>query len=167
MFIISSTAMANMPDEQGSAERSLGKLGQDVIKGRNCQFFTSVMKHVHSTPGLKRARASVYWKPFINFQREVQGNVVMKGREKLVGDMLPGKKTLQKMVLFKDLPALKPQYAEVSGVKWLTSESAGQSGRLEFPGSFSGNVPVQFATRELLSYYGVTIAGNLNSLHRT
>ena len=104
-------------------------------------------------------RASVYWAPFINFQREVDGKVVMKGTEKLVGDVLPGKKKLQEMVSFEDLPALKPQYAEVSGVKWITSLSAGQSGRLIFPQSFSGEVPVQFATSELLTYYDVTIAG--------
>ena len=83
----------------------------------------------------------------------------MKGKKKLVGDVLPGIKKLQDMVSFGDLPALKPQYAEVSGVKWVTSQSKGQSGSLIFPESFSGEVPVQFATSELLSYYGVTIAG--------
>ena len=90
---------------------------------------------------------------------EMQMNEGISNRRRREADIK--EKKLQDMVLFDDLPELKPMYAEVSGVEWVTSKSPGQSGCLFFPSTFSGQVPVQFATKELLGYYDVTIAGNL------
>ena len=140
----------------GSVLRSLDKLGKDVLIGRNSNFLRNALDYIGRASGRTATR---HWKPFIDFHREVQGKVVMKGKDKLVDDVLPGKRKLDEMVQYKDLPELKPQYAEIAGVKWSKSERLCQSGSLIFPESFSGLVPMQFATRELLSYYGVTIAG--------
>ena len=152
-------SMANMPgNEEGNVQRALGKLRKKVFKGKDSKFFINAIKFMES----HQRTATKRWKPFINFQREVQGRMVMRGTDRLVADILPGKRKLKQMVKFRDLPELKPQYVEVVGMRWMSSELAGRSGSLLFPESFSGVMPVQFATNELLSYFGVIIADSNN-----
>ena len=57
---------------------------------------------------------------------------------------------------------LQPYYLEVRGVKWQRSPSpeGGGSGRVFFPWSFPGVLPLEMATGELLSYYGCRIANS-------
>ena len=151
-------SMANMPsNEGGNVQRALGKLGEEVFRGKDSKFFVNAIKFMERTSSVKRT-ATRRWKPFINFQREVQGRMAMRSKDHLLprADILPGKYKPMDLVDFSDLPVLKPEYIEVPGMRWTRSE--GQSGRLLFPKSFSGEVPVQFATNELLSYFGVTIA---------
>ena len=149
-------AMANMPDNEGGAvHRALGKLDKEVFKGKDSKFFMNAFKFMESST---KRTPSKHWKGFINFQRYVQGKMAMVSPDHLVKDILPGNFIPTELVRFSDLPALNPRYAEVNGMRWMSSESAGQSGCLLFPESFSGKIPVQYATNELLSYFKVTIA---------
>ena len=153
-----SPSMANMPGGEGcNAQRALGKLNREVFRGKDSKFFINAIKFMERTTSVKRT-ASKRWKPFINFQREVQGRMAMSSKHNLVKDILPGKFKPKDLVNFRDLPALKPEYVEITGIRWVTSELTSQSGSLFFPESFLGEVPVQFATNELLSYFDVTIA---------
>ena len=153
-------SMANMPgNEEGKAQRALGKLDRQVFRGKNSKFFINTIKFMEEESASSGKRtASKRWNGFINFQREVQGRMAMAGGDHLIKDVLPGKVRAKDLVRFSDLPALKPEYAEVTGVRWIRGE--GQSGRLLFPGDspFFGEVPVQYGTNELLSYFGVRIA---------
>ncbi len=61
------------------------------------------------------------------------------------------------MVNFDDLPDLKPRFVEIKNISWV-SGSGRQPGMLIFPDNFDGFLDVEFATNELLNYYGCSIA---------
>ena len=61
------------------------------------------------------------------------------------------------MVTFNDLPALKPKYIEVTGMSWVSGRDR-KAGFLFFPSTFDETLEVEFATNELLDYYGCSIA---------
>ena len=70
-------SMANMPgNEEGNVQRALGKLRKKVFKGKDSKFFINAIKFMES----HQRTATKRWKPFINFQREVQGRMVMPAR---------------------------------------------------------------------------------------
>ncbi len=64
---------------------------------------------------------------------------------------------LQEIVNFNDLPVLKPRYTEIRDVSWVSGK-AGKAGKLSFPLDFDGILEAEFATNELLNYYGCSIA---------
>ena len=70
---------------------------------------------------------------------------------------MPGKYNLQEMVSFDDLPALKPKFVEIKGVKWISGHDQ-ERGKFIFPADFDEILDVEFATNELLGYYGCSIA---------
>ncbi len=61
------------------------------------------------------------------------------------------------MVSFDDLPALKPQFVEIKNTSWV-SGSGREPGLIFFPEDFDEFLVVEFATNELLNYYGCSIA---------
>lgn len=71
--------------------------------------------------------------------------------------ILPGKYQLNDLADFQDLPELKPRYTEIRNVVW-KSGSKNIAGTIDFPASFDGLLEVEFATNELLEYYGCSIA---------
>merc|ERR1712117_462786 len=86
-------SMANMPgNEEGKAQSTLGKLDRQVFRGKNSKFFINTIKFMEeeSVSSHKRT-ATKRWKPFINFQREVQGKMAMRSEDHLIKDILPGK----------------------------------------------------------------------------
>ena len=73
-------------------------------------------------------------------------------------DVKPGKYKVQDIFSFDDMPALKPRYTEIRGVKW-TSNKETSKGTLEFPPDFNvlQEIEVEVGTNEFVSYYGCTI----------
>jgi hypothetical protein len=72
-------------------------------------------------------------------------------------DVLPGRYNLQQMVSFDGLPALKPKFTEIKNTSWMSGCDE-QAGTLSFPPDFDRFLEVEFATNELLDYYGCSIA---------
>ena len=70
---------------------------------------------------------------------------------------MPGKYNLQDMVCFNDLPALKPKFKEIKNITWVSGRSQ-KAGTVFFPFDFDEKLDVEFATNELLGYYGCSIA---------
>ncbi len=64
---------------------------------------------------------------------------------------------LQELVKFDDLPTPKPRYTEIHDVTWVSGKG-GKAGKLSFPPDFDGILEAEFATNELLNYYGCSIA---------
>ena len=135
----------------------ISKSGRGMVEHR--ESFRRAAKEIEKANGTKWT-GTRRWRPFIHFERVVQGQRAMHGGEKLILDVLPGRHSVGAIVDFGDLPSLKPYYLEVAGVKWQRSSSAGGSGRVFFPWSFSGALPLEIATGELLSYYGCRIANS-------
>ena len=61
------------------------------------------------------------------------------------------------MVSFSDLPPLKPKYVEIENVTWISGRDK-KAGTVFFPSDFDETLDVEFATNELLDYYGCSIA---------
>ncbi len=61
------------------------------------------------------------------------------------------------MVSFDDLPDLKPKFVEIKNTSWVSGFGR-NPGTLVFPEDFDEFLDVEFATNELLSYYGCSIA---------
>ena len=61
------------------------------------------------------------------------------------------------MVSFDDLPDLKPKFVEIKNTSWVSGFGR-NPGTLVFPKDFDEFLDVEFATNELLSYYGCSIA---------
>ena len=61
------------------------------------------------------------------------------------------------MVSFDDLPPLKPKFVEIKNTSWVSGQDR-NAGILFFPPDFDGFLDVEFATNELLGYYGCSIA---------
>ncbi len=61
------------------------------------------------------------------------------------------------MVSFEDLPDLKPKFIEIKNTSWVSGFGR-NPGTLIFPEDFDEFLDVEFATNELLSYYGCSIA---------
>ena len=70
---------------------------------------------------------------------------------------MPGRYNLQDMVSFDDLPPLKPKYIQVKNVTWVSGRNQ-RPGVIFFPDDFDCHLGVEFATNELLDYYGCSIA---------
>ena len=69
---------------------------------------------------------------------------------------------LEELVKFDDLPTLKPRYTEIHDVSWVSGKG-GKAGKLSFPPDFDGILEAEFATNELLNYYGCSIANTRNA----
>ena len=99
------------------------------------------------------------WEKFASFKRfGGDGEIVMTGGSGMVADVLPGEYTLLDLACFNDLPPIVPRHAEIKGVQWITSTVPGVSGKLLFPESFNGVLPVDIATSEHLAYYKCSLA---------
>ncbi len=70
---------------------------------------------------------------------------------------MPGTYNLQEMVSFDDLPPLKPKFVEIKNTSWVSGRGD-KAGVLFFPPDFDEFLDVEFATNELLGYYGCSIA---------
>lgn len=101
------------------------------------------------------------WNKFASFKRYGDtGKLVMKGASDMVQDIVPGSYTLVDLACFNDLPPLEPKKVVIKGVKWIESSIPGKSGRAIFPSDFDPVLPVEFATNELLAYYGSSLASS-------
>jgi len=139
-------------------KRVLSNLEDKVIKSKNGnKLIMKVCEAVNKMhgPGLENQ----HWDGFKGFKREVQGKLVMQSPNEIVADILPGtftKKSLQ-ATLAQNLLTVEPKHVAVQNVKWIKAQGVGtKSGRLLFQTTFKGDLPVQHATNELLSYYNAS-----------
>ena len=99
------------------------------------------------------------WEKFASFKRFGGAEeIVMTGGSDMVADVLPGECTLLDLACFNDLPPIVPHHVVIKGVQWITSTVPGVSGKLLFPESFNGVLPVDVATNKHLAYYRCSLA---------
>ena len=147
-----------------NVRKVMAKLGDEISKGSSGvgdghrESFKRAAKEMAKSSRTKWT-GTRRWRPFIHFERMgLRGERAMHGGDNLILDVLPGRHSVEAIVDFGDLPSLKPFHLEVAGVEWQGSSSG--SGRVFFPWSFSGALPLEMATGELLSYYGCRIANS-------
>ena len=119
------------------------------------------MKKVYEETDMKDLAVYIRkrWDAFASFKRYGKDDrLVMVGGHGMVRDVVPGKYSLIDLACFSDLPPLEPKNVVVPGIKWIPGLKSERSGRLVFPSAFSGKIPTEIATSELLRYYGCTLA---------
>ena len=103
----------------------------------------SALQESLSDPGERR------WRPFVGFQRQVEGQTVLTSPEKIVRDLLPGNYSASDLAQYDQLSQrLEPRKTVVKGVKWEEGkwEMVGgkkvwkRPSRLIFPDMFDGVV---------------------------
>ena len=91
------------------------------------------------------------WKSFAAFKRQTnRGSVVMTGSDEMFSDFLPGDYNLVDIACFSDLPPLEPRHTVIKGVKWVSSNVPGISGRVIFPDSFDDKKWQQMSTLDIM-----------------
>ena len=99
------------------------------------------------------------WDTFASFKRYgADDTLVMTGGHGMVRDVVPGKYSLVDLAFFNDLAPLEPKKVVIQNVKWISAKQNEKSGKIIFPPTFSGKIPTEFATSELLRYYECTLA---------
>ncbi len=66
------------------------------------------------------------------------------------------------MVIFDDLLPLKPKFVEIKNISWVSGHDK-NPGTIFFPSDFDEYLDVEFATNELLNYYGCSIGNTRKS----
>ena len=103
----------------------------------------SALQESLSDPGERR------WRPFVGFQRQVEGQTVLTSPERIVRDLMPGDYSASDLAQYDQLSqSLEPRKTVVKGVKWKEGKWETVKGkkvwtrpsRLIFPDMFDGVV---------------------------
>ena len=122
---------------EGLRERDLGDTLHRLVAAG------SALEESLSDPGERR------WKPFVEFQRQVQGQTVLSSPEGIVRDLLPGDYSATDLAQYEDLSqSLEPRKTVVEEVHWEEGEWEEVEGKkvwtrpskLIFPDTFDGVV---------------------------
>ncbi|KAK3086147.1 hypothetical protein FSP39_014296 [Pinctada imbricata] len=144
------------------AEQGTPAIESDIIDGEsNENAFEKQLKcAVDATEAQELADCiQERWEAFTSFNRKgASGETVMTGSEAMVADFVPGEYSLIDLACFSDLPPLIPKHTAVKNVLWQTNNKKGKSGKIIFPKDFDGKIATDFATNELLRYYGCSFA---------
>ncbi|KAK3086294.1 hypothetical protein FSP39_016414 [Pinctada imbricata] len=136
--------------------------GTDAVDGgSNKNAFEKQLKCAFDETEVQELAESVQerWEAFAAFNRKgASGETVMTGSEEMVADFVPGEYSLIDLACFSDLPPLIPKHTVVKGIQWQSSTEKGKSGKIIFPKDFDGKIVTDFATNELLRYYGCSFA---------
>ena len=149
---------------QGDDELSMDKFteffSQDGTENNDDQTLDGQLMNMYSNADAEYIANYLHerWSSFASFKRAgASGDLVMTGGEGMVADVLPGQYSLVDLACYTDLPPITPRYAEIENVCWIKSPPKGH-GKVIFPPSFDGHLPVDIATTEHLRYYGASLA---------